>query len=64
MASRVTKLSRRTLAQPDANARVTKLSRRTLAQPDATARVTKLSRRVLITDYVTVGAAVRVTIVD
>lgn len=64
MASRVTQVSRRTLAQPNSAGRVTQVSRRVLAAPDSAARVTQVSRRVLITNYAVPGQSSRVTFLD
>ena len=64
MASRVTQVSRRTLAQPGSAARVTQVARRVLAQPDGAARVTQLSRRVLVTNWAVPGQTSDVTIIE
>lgn len=60
MAERVTQVTRRTLAKPDANARVTQSTRRVLIQPNANALVTQVTRRVLITGWAAIGARVDV----
>lgn len=64
MASRVTQVSRRALAQPDSAARVTQVARRVLAQPDGSARVTQFVRKVLVKDWAVPGQSVDVTIIE